>query len=105
MNNSQLFWKTVGLRSKLTALSRRCSIEALEQAVAYLEANSIPAWVEPEIDWDNVEVASPENSNPERFVQKDILEAGVNKLRDKIARIERENKEKLERGEQLDMDD
>ena len=105
MNNSQLFWKTIGLRSKLAQLSRRCSLEALEQAVAYLEANSIPDWVEPEINWDIAEVATPENSNPERFVQKDILEAGVNKLRDKMARIERENKEKLERGEQLDMDD
>jgi hypothetical protein len=103
-SNGKLFWKTVALRNKLSELSRRCSYEALEQAIKLLEANSIPAWKEPPIDWDKTEVGD-ENSNPERFVPAEVLWPSVQKLRDKMARIQKEVVEKKAKGEKLEMDD
>jgi hypothetical protein len=104
MNNGLLFWKTIALRAELTELSRRCSYEALEKAVELLQANSIPAWKEPEIDWAKAELGT-ENSNPERFVSPEILWPSVQKLRDKMERIQKDVAEKEAKGEKLDMDD
>ena len=102
-----LWWERVQLQSKLQELCKRSKNEDLIFAIEYLEKRAHPAWKEPKIDWLNgVEIGNDlVLDDPERFVPPEILYPSVQKLRDKMARIEKENQEKLARGEKLEMDD
>ena len=96
-----LWCERVTLQSKLQELCKRSKNEDLIFAIEYLEPRAHPKYKEPEINWDRVSY----DSTPERFVPANILYPSVQKLRDKIKRIEKENKEKLEKGEKLELDD
>lgn len=97
----RLWWERVRLQSKLQELCKRSKNEDLIFAIEYLEKRAYPKYKVPEINWDRVSY----DSNPERYVPPEILYPSVQKLRDKMARIEKENQEKLARGEELEMDD
>jgi hypothetical protein len=97
----KLWWKRIHLQSKLQELCKRSKNEDLIFAIECLEKGAHPKYKEPEINWDRVSY----DSNPEKFVPPEILYPSVQKLRDKMARIQKENQEKLAKGEELEMDD
>ena len=100
-DDCKLWWERVRIQSKLQELCKRSKNEDLIFAIEYLEKRARPKKEVLEINWDRVNY----DSNPERFVPPEILYPSVQKLRDKMARIEKENQEKLARGEKLEMDD
>ncbi len=100
-DSCKLWWKRANLHHKLEDLKRRSKNEDLIYVIEYLEKRAIPKKEVPEINWDRVH----NDSNPERFVPPEILYPSVQKLRDKMTRIEKENQEKIARGEKLEMDD
>tara|TARA_A100001388_G_C28639622_1_gene436423 strand:- start:137 stop:475 length:339 start_codon:yes stop_codon:yes gene_type:complete len=106
-DDCKLWWERIRLQSKLQELCKRSRNEDLIFVIEYLEKRAHPAWKEPKIDWLNgVEIGHDlVLDDPERFVPPEILYPSVQKLRDKMARIEKENQEKLARGEKLEMDD
>lgn len=99
--NCKLWWERVNLQNKLEDLKRRSKNEDLIYVIEYLEKRALPKKEIPEINWDRVNY----DSNPERFVSPEILYPSVQKLRDKMARIEKENQEKFAKGEKLELDD